>query len=264
MKTFLRKLIAPVSIAVMTLALSLSTTPKNYDGIIHASGDTVVTFVQVDVGSVWEASSTGTTINSFTKDSVNFSMFAVKTKSSATATSDYGYIMLMGGAIYNTSVPLGTYVKSVSVTYTGGTGTSGSTVISFGTSVQDTRVTSGGTGVVKSATLTKSNADTTKSYFNISNTTTNNIQIASVSITFSIATSDVVTSLNVSPTTKNYFTTTTIQATDFAISITKNGSSGSSSDYTAKIGTGTGASFSGTDIIWGNHETHNFTSNNSI
>jgi len=63
--------------------------------------------------------------------------------------------------------------------------------------------------------------------------------------------SNVVTSLSVTPTSKSYLTTDTLQSADFAVSITKNGAAGSSADYTAKIGTGTGESFSGTTISWG-------------
>ncbi len=62
---------------------------------------------------------------------------------------------------------------------------------------------------------------------------------------------DAVTALSVNPTSKTYFTTDKLLASDFAVTITKNGAAGTSSDYTAKIGTGTGATFTGTDIVWG-------------
>lgn len=63
--------------------------------------------------------------------------------------------------------------------------------------------------------------------------------------------SNVVTSLSATPSAKSYFTSDTLQASDFAVSITKNGAAGTLADYTAKIGTGTGAGFSGSDIVWG-------------
>lgn len=61
----------------------------------------------------------------------------------------------------------------------------------------------------------------------------------------------IVTNLTINPTSKSYTTDNTLQASDFTISVTKNSSSGTSADYTAKIGTGTGGGFSGRDIIWG-------------
>lgn len=63
--------------------------------------------------------------------------------------------------------------------------------------------------------------------------------------------SNVVTNLSATPTSKTYSTVDTLQSSDFTVSITKNGSAGSASDYTAKIGTGTGAGFTGRDIVWG-------------
>ncbi|MDD4104047.1 MAG: hypothetical protein PHU89_03490 [Bacilli bacterium] len=60
-----------------------------------------------------------------------------------------------------------------------------------------------------------------------------------------------VTDLSVDPTSISYKTTDTLQASDFDVSVTKNGAAGTSSDYTAKIGTGEGDSFVGRDIVWG-------------
>ncbi|MDD4521268.1 MAG: endonuclease [Bacilli bacterium] len=73
---------------------------------------------------------------------------------------------------------------------------------------------------------------------------------------------DVVTSLVATPTSKSYLTSDTLQASDFTVSITKNGIAGSSTDYTAKIGSGTGSSFVGSDIAWGT--TKPTTSNTTI
>lgn len=63
--------------------------------------------------------------------------------------------------------------------------------------------------------------------------------------------SDVVSSLTVTPLTQSYFTTSTLQSTDFAVSIIKNEEQGSLNDYTAKIGTGEGLNFEGNLIDWG-------------
>lgn len=62
---------------------------------------------------------------------------------------------------------------------------------------------------------------------------------------------DIVSALSVNPTSKSYSTNSTLMAADFTVNITKNGVAGSSDDYTAQIGTGFGASFSGSDIVWG-------------
>lgn len=66
-----------------------------------------------------------------------------------------------------------------------------------------------------------------------------------------VAVSNVVTALSATPTSKTYSTANTLQSSDFTVSITKNGSAGSMSDYTSKIGTGTGTGFTGRDIVWG-------------
>ena len=63
--------------------------------------------------------------------------------------------------------------------------------------------------------------------------------------------SNVVTSLSATPTSKSYSIADILQARDFTVSVTKNGTAGPSADYTAKIGTGTGAGFSGSLISWG-------------
>ncbi len=64
-----------------------------------------------------------------------------------------------------------------------------------------------------------------------------------------------ITTLSVSPTAKTYWITDTLAAADFTVNYTKNGAAssgnGSNTDYTARIGTGTGSSFTGTNIIWG-------------
>lgn len=77
-----------------------------------------------------------------------------------------------------------------------------------------------------------------------------NIQIAENS-----ASTDVITALSVTPTSKIYYTTDTLQETDFAVNLTKNGATapGSSAnyDYFVKIGTGTGTTFVGEYISWG-------------
>ncbi len=71
----------------------------------------------------------------------------------------------------------------------------------------------------------------------------------------SLATPNVMTAIDVTPTTKSYFTTDILTATTFTVNYTKNGvgGSGNGSDfhYTAQIGTGSGATFTGTDIVWG-------------
>ena len=67
----------------------------------------------------------------------------------------------------------------------------------------------------------------------------------------SVASSSVVTTLAVNPTSKSLLTTAALVASDYTVSITKDGVAGSSADYTAKIGTGTGGNFSGEDIVWG-------------
>lgn len=64
-----------------------------------------------------------------------------------------------------------------------------------------------------------------------------------------------ITALSATPTTKSYWTTDTLAANDYTVTYTKNGTgetgNGQSFDYTAKIGTGTGDAFTGTDIVWG-------------
>ena len=182
-KNFLKKLAALTLGFVMTLGVGAAGYAASASETRAA--DTTITFEQSDAGLFYESSTTSTTEHTFTKSNVSFGIKGAKTKSSSTATSGYGYIMLMGGNIYNTSAPANTYVKSVVITYTSGTGTSGKIITSFGTSALSSRVTSGGTAPTKGGTVTATNNDTTKAYFNISNTTTSNTQISSVAVTWS-------------------------------------------------------------------------------
>lgn len=60
-----------------------------------------------------------------------------------------------------------------------------------------------------------------------------------------------VTNLEVSPTTKELVSNVALNSADYTVSVTKNGVPGSSNDYTARIGAGSGTEFLGTNIIWG-------------
>jgi len=164
-------------------SIAISASPNSET---RAATDTVVTFQQSDVGSFYESSNTSTTVHSFTVSSVDFGITGSKTKASGTGT-DYGYIMMMGGQIYNTSTLSNKYIKSVAVTYTSGTGTSGSVLTRFSSVATTARVTSGGTAPTKSGTYTVSNGDTSLAFFNICNTNTSNTQISKVTVTFSDA-----------------------------------------------------------------------------
>ena len=75
--------------------------------------------------------------------------------------------------------------------------------------------------------------------------------VTSITVFYSNVSSDIVTALSATPTSKSYSTSDTLQSSDFTVSVTKNGSAGTSADYTAKIGTGSGSGFSGSNITWG-------------
>jgi len=139
-----------------------------------------------DFPSYFTGTATDTAVQTFTANGIDYGACGFKTKSSATATSGYAYIMLMGGTIYNTSVLENYYVSNVTLTFTSGTGTSGSILTTFGTSTLSSRVTAG-TGVTptKGGTYSVDNTDSTKQYFNISNLKDKNTQIESISITWS-------------------------------------------------------------------------------
>ena len=154
---------------------------------VEAKLDTekAVEFTIADVPLFFESSNTSSTEHEFSAGTLDFGIIGAKTCSSATATSKYDYIMLMGGAIYNKTTLAGYYVSNVSVTYTSGTGVSGEISVTFGTAAMTSRdTTTTGTAPEKGGTLSVNNTDTTKSYFNISNKKTNNTQIAKVVVTF--------------------------------------------------------------------------------
>ena len=157
--------------------------------------DNSLEVVEINISKLdafFESSSTSATEHAFTIGELQYGIKGAKTSSSeanATAGTKYDYIMLMGGAIYNKTAPSGMYVAKVEVTYTGGTGTSGSILISFSAEANTARVTTG-TGVTpeKSGTYELENTDQTKAFFNISNLKTNNTQIASIKITYKAVT----------------------------------------------------------------------------
>jgi hypothetical protein len=189
------KRISKVAFSAVLLSVGVAGATTIFSRTVCASAsDTSINIAcPADIGSFYESSSTSTTIHSFTKAGVGFAVTGAKTKSSSTSTTDYSYLMLMSGQIYNTNTLTGQYIKSVSVTFTSTTGTSGQILVSFGSTAISTRATTGGTAPTKGGTLTLNNADTSNSYFNISNTTTSNTQISSLSITFASATSQSVT-----------------------------------------------------------------------
>ena len=144
-----------------------------------------ITVAKLD--AFYESSSTSSTEHAFSVRGLDFGIKGAKTSSSAanaTAGTKYDYIMLMGGAIYNKTAPANMYVAEVVVTYTSGTGTSGSILISVGDAMNAGRVTTGGEVPTKGGTLKLENTDQTKAYFNVCNTKTNNTQIASIRVTF--------------------------------------------------------------------------------
>lgn len=139
-----------------------------------------------DFPSYFTGTATDTAVQTFTANGIDYGACGFKTKSKATATSGYDYIMLMGGTIYNTSALEGYYISNVSVTFTSGTGTKGSLLTTFGATALSARVTTG-TGVTptKGGTYSVDNTDQTKQYFNISNLKAENTQIANISIVWS-------------------------------------------------------------------------------
>lgn len=73
-----------------------------------------------------------------------------------------------------------------------------------------------------------------------------------ISLFKKVVATDRVTALTVSPSAKSYYTSSTLMEADFAVSVTKNGSAGTSADYNVKIGTGTAGSFSSrASVVWG-------------
>ena len=73
-----------------------------------------------------------------------------------------------------------------------------------------------------------------------------------ISLYKKVEATDRVTALTVSPSAKSYYTSSTLMEADFAVSVTKNGSAGTSADYNVKIGTGTAGSFSSrASVVWG-------------
>ncbi len=75
-------------------------------------------------------------------------------------------------------------------------------------------------------------------------------------ITYDTAVQSVITSLTLNKSTLTYFTTDTLEETDFTVSLTKDGTPipvGSTSDYnyTVKIGAIDAGTFTGVDVVWG-------------
>ena len=197
--TFTFKASADTGYAVSSVKVNGKAVTANDSGVYtgKVEGNTVITveakldtekaieFTVADLPLFFESTSTSTTEHEFSAGTLDFGIIGAKTCSSATATSKYDYIMLMGGAIYNKTTLTGYYVSNVSVTYTSSTGVSGEISVTFGTVAMTSRdSTTSGTTPEKSGTLSVNNTDTTKSYFNISNKKTNNTQIAKVVVTF--------------------------------------------------------------------------------
>lgn len=166
--------------------------------------------------------------------------------------------MQSGGNFYfRNSTALPGNIRSISIAYTSADSTfvaasiyaaTGSAQITNQTTTDSTAGTSG------SSIVTWSFTGTSGGYFaigTIKGGTSGTALASNIVITYEEASSDVVTALSVNPTSKSLLTTNALVESDYTVSITKNRSAGSSADYTSQIGTGTGASFTGTDIVWG-------------
>lgn len=153
---------------------------------VEAAG-TSVSIQKSDLGSIYNTNKTVTkTVSSANDLSVAFS--GVNTKSSATATTDYAYMMFVknSGFAYSSTCPSGYYPSKVSFTFTSGTGTGGFVGIGFATNTSgvNSRDSSVSGAVTKSGTFELENNDKTKLYWNFS-TTGANVQIQTISLVYS-------------------------------------------------------------------------------
>lgn len=154
--------------------------------VIDASTTQVKTFT-----SSKDTFGVGTSTDARTYDDINGIAFAVAgLKNGSKADANYGYFMLNNGYIASTSAPSGMYISKVVVTYTSGTGTSGKIITTLtstamieksGVETTDSKVNA----VTKSGVYTVENTDDSLIYFNVSNITTSNAQIATIEVTYS-------------------------------------------------------------------------------
>lgn len=130
-----------------------------------------------------ESGSIDTTI--VTTNDLTLAYAGIKTQASAGSKKPYGYIMFCenAGYIYSDVAIEGYYPSLIKVTFSGSTGESGKVGIEYGKTKMDEINSEADGAVVKNGTYTKANTDNTLLYWNLS-TTTKNVQIASIEITY--------------------------------------------------------------------------------
>lgn len=153
------------------------------------SGSVVVSIPYTDIPDGFTAT-TGTS-GTFTKtviadNDLTVGYGGINTKSKATdADHKYGYLMFLKnyGFIYSDNTITDYFVSEVSVTIGSGSGESGKAGISISAEKESTRIASVTGAVKKGATITAKNSNKAFGFWNFS-TTGANVQIASISITY--------------------------------------------------------------------------------
>lgn len=208
--------ITPVGEGTTTITGTYSGVNTTIDVTVSTTApvaETDVTIEKDDYTPGYASSGTSGTISKTVSSAndLSISYSGINTKSSGG--SAYAYTMYAGGNgyIYSTTCPSGYYPSKVTVSFTSGTGESGKAGITYGTSQISSKQTVTG-AVTKSGTCELTNSNPTKLYWNFS-TNTSNVQVSSITVTYSEITSTDYVTLNKNSLSLNIGESETLQAT---------------------------------------------------
>lgn len=140
-----------------------------------------------DIPSGYASSGTSGTFIKSTSQKANITIgyAGLNTKSSKGNAYEYTMFIENQGYMYSNTALDGYYVKSVTATFSSGTGIKGKAGITLSSTVSSSRNSSVSGSVSKSGTITTSNEDTKLKYWNLS-TTGANVQIVSVKVVYAL------------------------------------------------------------------------------